>query len=296
MKVEDVMSSPVITEDEDVSVTIISEDMELSGIGSVVITKEGKPAGIVTDRDIMIKICATRRTGKVKVKEIMSSPLITIAPEALVEEACELMAANDIRRLPVMENDELVGIVSVRNILTRAPEHVHRFYPAEGKVVAELLEVGDIMTLKVITEDENTPVAKISEGMKVSGIGSVVITSEGKPAGIVTDRDMAIKVIMKDRKASEIKAKEIMSSPLITIAPEASVEKACELLAKNNIRRMPVMENNELVGIISVRNILTRAPEHVKKFYPAEGQERINFDNRTQMNADNQDFKLNLRK
>lgn len=67
MKVEDVMSSPVITEDEDVSVTIISEDMELSGIGSVVITTEDKPVGIVTDRDIMIKICATRRTGKVKV-------------------------------------------------------------------------------------------------------------------------------------------------------------------------------------------------------------------------------------
>ena len=270
MKVEDVMTPKVITEDEDVSVTIISRDMDLSGIGSVVITSEDKPVGIVTDRDIMIKICATRRTGKVKVKEIMSSPLITIGPEAPVEEACGLLAENDIRRLPVMKNDELVGIVSVRNILTRAPEHVHRFYPAEGKVVSELLEVGDVMTLKVITEDENTPVAKISEGMKVSGIGSVVITSEGKPAGIVTDRDMAIKVIMKDRKASEIKAKEIMSSPLITIKPEASVEKGCELLAKNNIRRMPVMENNELVGIISVRNILTRAPEHVKKFYPGE--------------------------
>ena len=67
MKVEDVMSSPVITEDEDVSVTIISRDIELPGIGSVVITSEDKPVGIVTDRNIMIKICATRRTGKVKV-------------------------------------------------------------------------------------------------------------------------------------------------------------------------------------------------------------------------------------
>ncbi len=271
MKVEDVRTPKVITEDEDVSVTIISRDMDLSGIGSVVITKEDKPVGIVTDCDISIKICATRRTGKVKVKEIMSSPLITIEPEALLEEACELLAANDIRRLPVMENDELVGIVSVRNILTRAPEHVHRFYPAEGEVVPERLEVGDVMTLDVITEDEATPVTKITKDMEVSGIGSVVITSEDKPVGIVTDRDIASKVIMKDKKASEIKAKEIMSSPLITIKPEASVEKACELLAENNIRRMPVMENNELVGIISVRNILTRAPEHVKKFYPAEG-------------------------
>ena len=270
MKVKDVMTREVITEDEDVLVTVLSRDMELSGIGSVVITSEGKPAGIVTDRDIMIKICAARRTGKIKAKEIMSSPLITIGPEASVEEACELMAENDIRRLPVMENEELVGIISVRNILTNAPEHVQKFYPAEGEVVAELLEVGDVMTREVITEDEATPVNKISEEMKVRGIGSVVITSEGKPAGIVTDRDIAIKVIMKDRKASEIKAKEIMSSPLITIAPEAPLEKACELMAENDIRRLPVMENDELVGIISVRNILTNAPEHVRKFYPGE--------------------------
>ena len=68
MKVEDVMTPKVITEAADVSVTIISRDIELSGIGSVVITKEGKPAGIVTDRDIILKICAARRTGKVKVK------------------------------------------------------------------------------------------------------------------------------------------------------------------------------------------------------------------------------------
>ena len=79
----------------------------------------------------MIKIYAARRTGKIKAKEIMSSPLITIGPEASVEEACELMAENDIRRLPVMENEELVGIISVRNILTNAPEHVRKFYPGE---------------------------------------------------------------------------------------------------------------------------------------------------------------------
>ncbi len=270
MKVREVMSSPVITEDEDVSVTIVSRDMELSGIGSVVITKGGKPAGIVTDRDMMIKVCAKRRTGDVKVKEIMSSPLITIGPGAPVEQACELMAANGIRRLPVLENDELVGIVSVRNILTQAPEYVHKFYPAEEGIVAELLEVGDVMTREVVTEDEATPVNKISEDMEVTGIGSVVITRGGKPAGIVTDRDMAIKVIMKDKKASEIKAKEIMSSPLITIGPEAPLEKACELMAKNDIRRLPVLENDELGGIVSVRNILTRAPKHVRKFYPGE--------------------------
>ena len=126
------MSRPVITEGEDASVTIISKDMELSGIGSVVITKEGKPVGIVTDRDIAVKVKMwNRRPSELKAKEIMSSPLITVKQEVPVEEACELLTANDIRRLPVIEDDKLVGIMSVRNILTRAPEYVHKFYPAE---------------------------------------------------------------------------------------------------------------------------------------------------------------------
>ena len=134
----------------------------------------------------------------------------------------------------------------------------------------EALEVRDVMTPQVVTEDEEAPVTKISMDMEVSGIGSVVITKEGKPAGIITDRDIATKVIMKNRRPSEIKAKEIMSSPLTTIEPDASIEKACELLAENGIRRVPVIEDDKLVGIISVRNILTRNPMCVTKFYPLE--------------------------
>nr|QNO52323.1 putative protein [Methanosarcinales archaeon ANME-1 ERB6] len=134
----------------------------------------------------------------------------------------------------------------------------------------EALEVRDVMTPQVVTEDEVAPVTKISMDMEVSGIGSVVITKEGKPAGIITDRDIATKVIMKNRRPSEIKAKEIMSSPLTTIEPDASVENACKLLAENGIRRIPVIEDDKLVGIISVRNILTRNPMCVTKFYPLE--------------------------
>ncbi|MBE0517129.1 MAG: CBS domain-containing protein [Methanophagales archaeon] len=134
----------------------------------------------------------------------------------------------------------------------------------------EILEVGDVMTPKVVTEDEETSVTKLSRDMEVAGIGSVVITKKGKPVGIVTDRDIAIKVIMKDRRASEIKAKEIMSSPLVTIEPDAPLEKACELMAEKGIRRLLVMDDDTLVGIISVRNILTRSPGCVSKFYPGE--------------------------
>ncbi len=134
----------------------------------------------------------------------------------------------------------------------------------------ELLEVRDIMTPKVLTEDEDAPITKVSKDMELSGVGSIVITKGGKPVGIVTDRDIALKVTIKNKIPSEIKAKEIMSSPLVTIGPDAPQERACELMADNNIRRLLVMEEDKIVGIISIRNLLTKNPLCIKTLYPAE--------------------------
>ena len=129
-----------------------------------------------------------------------------------------------------------------------------------------LLEVRDVMTNPAITEDEDALVAKLARDMKLSGIGSVVITKEDKPVGIVTDRDIVIKVIMKGRNANKVKVKEIMTAPLMTIESDASLRSACKLIVENSIRRLLVTEDGELVGIVSLRNILTGEPLHVRKY------------------------------
>ncbi len=130
------------------------------------------------------------------------------------------------------------------------------------------MKVRDIMSTPIITEDEETPVREVVKDMAELGIGSVVITSGGNPAGIITERDVALKIILKDRRAGEVKAKEIMSSPLITIDPERSLSDACELLAKKQIKRLPVVENGILVGIVSLRNVLSHEPECARRVYP----------------------------
>ena len=129
------------------------------------------------------------------------------------------------------------------------------------------MKVREMMSRPIITEDGDTIVTKIAADMDELGIGSVVITSEGKPAGIITERDIALKVLLKDRRASEVKAKEIMAFPLVTIEAETSVDEACKLAARKRIKRLPVVENGMLVGIVSIRDLLTRKPEYVREFY-----------------------------
>ncbi|MDI6811777.1 MAG: CBS domain-containing protein [archaeon] len=130
------------------------------------------------------------------------------------------------------------------------------------------MKVREIMSRPIITEDEDASVMEVAMDMAKLGIGSVVITSEGKPAGIITERDIALKVLLENKRANEVKAKEIMSSPLVTIEPEASIGEASALAARKRIKRLPVVENGVLVGIVSVRNLLTLKPEYVKRFYP----------------------------
>jgi CBS domain-containing protein len=129
------------------------------------------------------------------------------------------------------------------------------------------MKVKDMMSRPIITEDEETPVTKIAEDMEELGIGSVVITKEGKPTGIITERDIALKALLKNKRASEVKAKEIMSFPLATIEPEATIEEACQLAARKRIKRLPVVDNDVAIGIVSIRDLLTRKPEYVREFY-----------------------------
>ncbi len=129
------------------------------------------------------------------------------------------------------------------------------------------MKVKEIMSRPIITEDENTVVSKIAADMEELGIGSVVITADARPVGIITERDIALKVLLKDKRASEVKAKEIMSSPLITIESEASEEEACKLASRKRIKRLPVVENGIVIGMVSIRDLLTRKPEYVKEFY-----------------------------
>ena len=129
------------------------------------------------------------------------------------------------------------------------------------------MKVKEMMSRPIITEDGDTIVTKIAGDMDELGVGSVVITTEGKPAGIITERDIALKVLLKDRRASEVKAKEIMAFPLVTIEAETSVDEACKLAARKRIKRLPVVENGMLVGIVSIRDLLTRKPEYVREFY-----------------------------
>jgi len=85
-------------------------------IGSIIIVEKGKPVGILTERDISTRVAKGQNVRGMIVRNIMSKPLVTIGPSAEVSQAVEQMVRKDIRRLPVMEGDKLLGMVTERDI------------------------------------------------------------------------------------------------------------------------------------------------------------------------------------
>ncbi|MEM2141483.1 CBS domain-containing protein [Nitrososphaera sp.] len=118
--------------------------------------------------------------------------------------------------------------------------------------------VSEIMTRGAVTvRQESKPTAlDVAQVMAKSRTGSVIITAEGKPAGIITERDLLKKVSAKDRKPGEIPASQIMSSPVIAVKAYDSVDTAASVMAKNRIKRLAVVEDDgSLAGVISATDI-----------------------------------------
>ncbi len=97
-------------------VAVIMKDYD---VGAVPIVEEGKVLGIITDRDIAIRGVASKHPGSTKVTDIMSTSLVTVSPHTSVSEAADLMASKQIRRLPVVEDGRLVGMVSLGDLAVR---------------------------------------------------------------------------------------------------------------------------------------------------------------------------------
>ena len=121
--------------------------------------------------------------------------------------------------------------------------------------------VHDAMTSSVITADPKTTIANAAVLMSRFKIGSLVIKSETEPEGIITESDIIEKVVSKNILASEITIGQIMTKNLILIDPGSELNQAARLMAKNNIRRLPVVHNGNLVGILTSTDVLMVSPE-----------------------------------
>jgi CBS domain-containing protein len=122
--------------------------------------------------------------------------------------------------------------------------------------------VKDVMSSPVMTVDETEHVDEVANLMDLQQLGCIIVTdTDGRPLGVITERDLLTRVLAKNKLPSKLTAKDVMTSPLITIKPDETLSNAARQMSRLNVRRLGVIYKGDLVGIVSSKDILAVTPE-----------------------------------
>lgn len=130
--------------------------------------------------------------------------------------------------------------------------------------MAGIVVVKDVMTKTVKVVKPDTLVKTVVATMNKFDIGSIVVVKGDRPVGIITERDILRRIVEPCLAPETLRAREVMTSPIITISSTASIDEASRIMARKKIKRLLVMENEKLVGIITFTDIVTQVPKMLR--------------------------------
>jgi CBS domain-containing protein len=119
--------------------------------------------------------------------------------------------------------------------------------------------VREVMTKDVKVAQPDTSIKEVIATMNEFHIGSVVVVQGKRPVGIITERDILKRIVGLDLAPEYAKAGKVMTSPVLTINQTASIDEAAILMAKRKVKKLPVIDNEKLVGIVTTTDIVTKA-------------------------------------
>jgi CBS domain-containing protein len=242
--VEEIMTPRVFTITPEESMDKAARIMGSKHIGSLIVKKYETPVGIVTERDLLTKVFAkSKEPSEETVENNMSYPLTTICYTAKIKEAAQTMILKK-SRLGVFDCGQMMGIVTASDLIRSLPE-----------IPETEASVDDFMTKEVVTADEFTPIRVIAMTMGEKRVGSVLITKKEKINGIFTERDL-LNAFISDVDGLDVRVGKHASTDLITIPAGTSVHKAATTMSMKQIRRLPIMQDGKLVGIVTARDLV----------------------------------------
>ena len=275
MKIEDVMNEEVILAEENEQVSHARNLMLKHGYSRIlVVDQEGKPVGILTEKDLTRKMRSNgpkwkRRTiDKISIRRVMTPNPVTITPFREIREAVELMIKNDISSIPVADGDEVVGIITKSELM----DFYRQKYTGKWKV-------SDLMTSEVVTVNENHSIGHVISIMDDQKIGKVIVMRDNEPVGIITSANISFANVEDPetgvsvekiaflrkidgqekrnvREVSMVTAGDIMTNHLIKIEQEKDAASAADIMNQKEVSGLPVVDGNELVGIITKTDII----------------------------------------
>jgi CBS domain-containing protein len=126
--------------------------------------------------------------------------------------------------------------------------------------MATIVIVRDVMSKEVRVVRPDTTMKEVVATMNKFSIGSIIVVQSGRLVGIITERDILTRQVEPCLAPETLTARHVMTSPVVTINENASIEEAAQLMARKKAKRLPVMSDGKLVGIITYTDIVFKVP------------------------------------
>ncbi|MBM4027533.1 MAG: CBS domain-containing protein [Planctomycetes bacterium] len=242
---EDIMSKDVVTASLDDTIRAVAQQMADRSVSCIVVTAKGRVVGILTEKDMLHAVAGGGtefyRRG---VSEQMSSPVHTIGPDTSVLEADRMMEVRCIRRLPVVEDGRLLGIVTQTDI-TRASISLH-----------SLGCVSEVMSTHVVTVPVEEMALEAARRMSCSNASCLLVMRGQTGAGLLTEKDLLKRVIALQKDLKQTRILDIMSLPVVTVPPHCSLLEASKKMEAQHFHRLLVAEGQTIYGMVTQSDIL----------------------------------------
>lgn len=260
LEVRDLMSRDVATVSPGQNLASAARIMAEGSVSSLVVVEHNRVVGIVTETDFLKKVATNGKSADgTKVEEVMSFPVISVAPDMSVLDAGKIAEEKQVKRLPVLDGDELIGIITQTDLI--------RVLTSYGM----WRDIAEIMSRDVAVVQKNATVAEAAAVMSERNISGIVVMHGSEAAGVITERDVLKKVIAAGMEPAQVRAEEIMSFPVISVPPHFSVFSSSRIMDKMHVRRLVVEDNKRLRGIVTQTDIFRAVEDRLK------GEEENNF-------------------
>jgi CBS domain-containing protein len=240
--------------------------MDQQRVGALVVVDGGRPVGLVTDRDIALRVLADGRdAGSTTVGDLAGDPPVTLTEDLPLSEASGRMRRLGLRRMPVIGADgNVVGMLTADDLVRLVAEELgaladvaseqvpHARPPVQGAARSAVHYAKEVVTV-----DTETCARDVARRMRSESVGSVVVVDgSGAPIGIITDRDLTCRVVGKGIDPASATASSIMSNQLSTVDAGERLQHVAQMMSDQGIRRIPVVRERELVGIVTYDDVL----------------------------------------
>lgn len=231
------------------------------GISSIIVKDNDEVKGLVTERDFINKVALNSTVLNKKVADIMTGKLISVSPKDTLESVFELMKKNNIRKVVVMDQNKLLGIITQKDLLSL----FHKNFARAGSSKSL---VSDWMTKNIIFVSSKASFSEAKSVMKTKDVGAIFVQEKKDYVGLFTEHDIVAQLYDQGGILKIGTPKEVMSPYIRCIEDGESVFFANTLMLTKNIRRLGVIKDNKLVGVITqtdVAQAMFFALEEMKK-------------------------------